>query len=317
MAQSSVVRIGIVGAGGGMAGKRAGDFAANPHAKVVACASRTVEKAQELAHTYDAKALRGVEEMALASDVDAVCISTPNTLHFQQARVCLEQGKHVMVEYPLCQSIEEAETLQALAYAKGVKLHHGMTTRSEPIFNAVRDALPGLGDVACARMTYYGGKGWYTKPELVGNPFLALHIHFIDYFRGFFGKVEALTATLHRHGTGDHYMHSGTILLEMADCPSAYIEFGMGYPGKPSYEIHIVGCEGRLTKTDIMRLEECEKQCELVMPDLDGMKADSDNFIDEIVKGTPPLRDWDDVLQTLRHCLDCMRSAETRAKIFY
>jgi predicted dehydrogenase len=316
MAQASVVRVGILGAGGGMAGKRAKDFAANSNGKISACASRTIEKARELAGEYGAKAMRDVDEMAASPDVDAVCISTPNMMHFEHAKVCLEHGKHVLVEYPLCQSVEEAETLRALAHAKGVKLHHGMNTRSEPLFAAVRDVLPTLGDVACARMTYYGGKGWYVTPEIVGNLFLALHIHFVDYFRGFFGDVEALTATIHRYGSGDGRMHSGTVLLEMSNCPSAYMEFGMGYPGKPSYEMCIVGTEGRLVKNEVVRLECDEKQCDLVLPELDAVKADSDNFVDEIVKDAPPLREWDDVLQTMKHSLDCGRSADTRSKIF-
>lgn len=47
--------------------------------------------------------------------IDAVAIATPVSTHAALARTALENGKHVLVEKPLVDSVAEAEALQALA----------------------------------------------------------------------------------------------------------------------------------------------------------------------------------------------------------
>ncbi|MFT7418103.1 MAG: scyllo-inositol 2-dehydrogenase (NADP+) [Reinekea sp.] len=47
--------------------------------------------------------------------LDLVVITSPNHAHFDQAKYCLEQGCHVIVEKPFVFTVEQAETLKALA----------------------------------------------------------------------------------------------------------------------------------------------------------------------------------------------------------
>jgi len=54
--------------------------------------------------------------------VHAVAIATPVRTHYELARRALEAGKHVLVEKPLTQRVEEAEELCALAEKKGLVL---------------------------------------------------------------------------------------------------------------------------------------------------------------------------------------------------
>ncbi|MCS6852893.1 MAG: Gfo/Idh/MocA family oxidoreductase [Gemmataceae bacterium] len=51
----------------------------------------------------------------LAHGVDVVCVATPDDRHFEAARSALEAGKHVLVEKPSVLSLDELDTLQALA----------------------------------------------------------------------------------------------------------------------------------------------------------------------------------------------------------
>jgi len=52
------------------------------------------------------------------SDVDVVQITSPNYLHFPQARAALEAGKHVVCDKPLVMSSKESKTLVELARKK-------------------------------------------------------------------------------------------------------------------------------------------------------------------------------------------------------
>ena len=56
----------------------------------------------------------------LASDVDAVCIATPDDRHFEPVRLALEAGKHVLIEKPSVLSLGELDVLQKLARERGV-----------------------------------------------------------------------------------------------------------------------------------------------------------------------------------------------------
>lgn len=55
------------------------------------------------------------DALLAADDCDLVIITTPNTLHYPQARQCLEAGKHVVLEKPMTITLAEAEALVALA----------------------------------------------------------------------------------------------------------------------------------------------------------------------------------------------------------
>ncbi len=58
-------------------------------------------------------------------DADAVVIVTPVKTHFELAKTALEHGKHVLVEKPLCATLEESEALVDLARKKGKLLAVG------------------------------------------------------------------------------------------------------------------------------------------------------------------------------------------------
>lgn len=73
-------------------------------------------KQQEVKSAWpDAKVVSEAEAVFLADDVDLVVITTPNQLHFSQAKMALENGKHVLLEKPSVTHIKEIETLCTLA----------------------------------------------------------------------------------------------------------------------------------------------------------------------------------------------------------
>ncbi|TYL49296.1 Gfo/Idh/MocA family oxidoreductase [Marinomonas sp. IMCC 4694] len=55
-----------------------------------------------------------------APDVDLVVITTPNALHFDQAKRALENGKHVLLEKPSVTTVVEIEALCTLSKQKGL-----------------------------------------------------------------------------------------------------------------------------------------------------------------------------------------------------
>ena len=75
------------------------------------------------------------------SDIDAVVIVTPVRTHFQLARQALLHGKHVLVEKPLTNNVEEAEELVALAQEQQRVLMVGHTFEYNPAVNELRKLI--------------------------------------------------------------------------------------------------------------------------------------------------------------------------------
>lgn len=55
------------------------------------------------------------KDLVSSKDIDAIAIATPVVSHYDLAKRALEEGKHVLVEKPLCSNIKEAESLIKVA----------------------------------------------------------------------------------------------------------------------------------------------------------------------------------------------------------
>lgn len=83
-----------------------------------------------VARQYEVTAFSSVSD--LLAHVDAVTIAAPTDSHFELTRLALEHGVHVMVEKPVCRSVEEAERLQELAAGTDYTVQVGHIERFNP-----------------------------------------------------------------------------------------------------------------------------------------------------------------------------------------
>ena len=63
---------------------------------------------------------------------DAVILATPTKMHFEQAEQVMRAGKHVLVEIPVTDSVEDAENLVKIARETGVTAMAGHVRRFNP-----------------------------------------------------------------------------------------------------------------------------------------------------------------------------------------
>ena len=97
----------------------------------------------------------GLAEL-LASEVDAVYISTTNDRHFRSASAALAAGKHVLCEKPLALSAAEALAMIVLAESKGLVLATNHHLPGSPLHATVRAlvATGAIGTVLSARVAH-------------------------------------------------------------------------------------------------------------------------------------------------------------------
>lgn len=135
------IRWGILGCGK-IARKFAADIRWVAPALLQAVASRDRTQAQTFAGEFGARQAYGsYQELVDDPQVDAIYIATPHSLHYEHARLCLENGKAVLCEKAFTINLRQAQELVSLARAKKVFLMEAFWTRFLPHYVAMKNML--------------------------------------------------------------------------------------------------------------------------------------------------------------------------------
>lgn len=229
-------------------------------AKVIACASRSKEKARMFAEQYSiAKHYGSYEELVEDEEVDAIYICTPNHLHFENMKLCIEAGKSVLCEKPFTTNADEAREIFALAKEKGVFVMEAFWITMLPLHQKLQHLLEEgvIGDVRHLRAEYgfiANGARRERKfdPSLAGGALLDIGIYNIGFASMVFGyEPSKLLSTVHmnEYGTDDFE----TMILEYEDGKTASLTstIGMAIPT----EGVIYGSKGKITLPDYQKAE--------------------------------------------------------------
>jgi 2-hydroxy-4-carboxymuconate semialdehyde hemiacetal dehydrogenase len=101
--------------------------------EITSIIGREKAKAQEVANKYGAKHVTDNLDEALARpDVDAVILCTPTQMHADQCIAAMKAGKHVQVEIPLCDKLEEGRRVVEMQKKTGLVAMVGHTRRFNP-----------------------------------------------------------------------------------------------------------------------------------------------------------------------------------------
>ena len=111
---------------------------------------------------------------ALIDVVDVVDIVTPTLSHYDCAKKAIAKGKHIFIEKPITNTVEEAETIRTLVAEHGVKGQVGHVERFNPAFIAVKDNIDNPMFIETHRLAEFNPRG--TDVPVV----LDLMIHDID-----------------------------------------------------------------------------------------------------------------------------------------
>ena len=130
------------------------------------------ENAKEVAEKYQLP--RFLDAEALIESCDAVDIVAPTNFHFEWCEMAIKKGKHVFVEKPLANTMEEARQLVKLAAESGIKFQVGHVERFNPAFLALKDMELKPMFIEVHRLAQFNPRG--TEVSVI----LDLMIHDID-----------------------------------------------------------------------------------------------------------------------------------------
>ena len=134
-------KVGILGAG-----KIAGVIADTLNKLDAFCpyaiASRDIDRANEFGDTYNIEKRYGsYEELVNDPDVELIYIATPHSHHAEQAKMCINAGKPVLVEKAFTADMESAIEVMKLSEDKNVFCGEAMWIRFLPMYLRLIDII--------------------------------------------------------------------------------------------------------------------------------------------------------------------------------
>ncbi|MBN2552900.1 MAG: Gfo/Idh/MocA family oxidoreductase [Spirochaetales bacterium] len=173
--------------------------------RLVACCSRSAEKARRFGETYGCDGFSDLEEFLAHPQLDIVSICSPSGAHLETATAAAGKGKHVIVEKPLEITAERCDKIIEACDKAKVTLAGVFQSRFSEVAGLVKRTVEQgrfgklvLGDAYVKwyrSQKYYDDGGWHGTQALDGGGALINQsIHAIDLLQWFMGPVDSLQA---------------------------------------------------------------------------------------------------------------------------
>ncbi len=302
------LRVGIVGSGF-VAKLRAEIFSQDVRTQLVAIAG-TLEKAQAIAQEFSISNVHQYwSELVVRADIDLVVVCNINRDHAAVVGQALRSGKHVVVEYPLAFSFQEAEQLFQLAKQNNLMLHVEHIEILGGVHQLVVENLDKVGIPFYARYStkspqYPVPDKWTYKPELFGFPLTAA-VSRLNRIIALFGKVKSVSCQVNYGGDN--------LPRQFTSCTcNAQLQFENGVLADVSYSkgenfwcservMELQGSQGAIVFAgDKGKLISENGEIELDAGTTRGLfKKDSESFLSHLFTGTSLYTNRESILHSL------------------
>ena len=279
-------------------------------AEVVAVASRDSDRAEAYAVEHGISRSHGSYEALLEdSEVDAVYISLPNSLHVEWSVRALAAGKHVLCEKPLTRSPEEAEYAFEAADRAGRILMEAFMWRHSPQTAKLAQLVEGgvIGELQLVRATFSfpleGRRNIRLEPDLGGGALMDVGAYCVSAARLLAGEPERVYGEQVIGDSGVDVLFTG--VLRFPRGVLAEIDAGMYLPRRDGLEA--VGTEGSLVISDpwlaqrlVLHLRRGESREEIALPPADPYRLELENMCAAISGEAKPLLGREDAVGQAR-----------------
>ncbi len=235
------LRVGIIGLG--WPGQRHIEgYQKHDGVQIVALSDVNTEAAEQVKAEYKvegAKIFGDYQEMLAGDKIDAVSICTPNFLHVPIAIDALEAGKHVLLEKPLSNTLEDGLRLAAkVAERPNQAFMIALNNRYRPDSIVLRRQIDAgeLGHIYYAKTGWLRGasefnlRGWFTQKERSGGgPLIDLGVHMLDLALWFMGNPRPVSVTGSVYSEFNEEMRERTGTdVDVEDLATAFVKLDNG-----------------------------------------------------------------------------------------
>ena len=167
------------------------------------------QNAEEVSHKYGLR--RYADVATLVAEIDAADVVAPTDHHFALCEAVLRAGKHVFVEKPMANTIDEGRQLVKMVKEAGVKMQVGHVERFNPAYLAVKQMQLQPMFIEVHRLAQFNPRG--TEVSVI----LDLMIHDID-----------IILSLVKSDIRNIYASGVAVMTETPDIANVRIEFNNG-----------------------------------------------------------------------------------------
>jgi hypothetical protein len=150
------IRCGVAGVGS-LGQHHARIYASLPGAELVGIFETSDARAAEICGRHGCRRFATVEELGAACD--AVSVVVPTDRHAEVALPLLAQGAHVLIEKPLCASLDEAERVLAAARERGRIVQVGHIEHFNPVMAFLEKEIDQPRYITAERLAPYQPRG--------------------------------------------------------------------------------------------------------------------------------------------------------------
>lgn len=169
-------------------------------AGVAVSGEKRLERARQFTERYGGSIYIGYEEMLKCSEIDAVYIPQPPSMHYEWAKYAISSNKHVLLEKPSTTNLKDTEELTRLAKQTGVAINENYAFCYHRQVSKIIETLKSgkLGEPRLIRTAfgfpYRGGTDFRYSAELGGGALLDCGGYTVKAAQIFLGKDIELTA---------------------------------------------------------------------------------------------------------------------------
>jgi len=243
---------------GQVAYAHAASWLKNPKVKIVSVGSRRRESAEQLVRKLglDATIHEDYDQMLRDPRVDIVNLSGPNSVHTPQGIAAAAAGKHLLMEKPMCHTMDENRALGDAVARAGVRSVVSFVLRWNPLFTNLKSLLAAgvVGRLFYVEVDYWHGLAdwwhgfsWARTTAGGGSTMLLGGCHAVDAIRWFSGQpIVEVSAFANNVKNNFEFPANVVAILRFADGSigktSALFDAEMPY----AFNIDLVGTEGTL-----------------------------------------------------------------------
>ena len=152
------IRVGVAGAAGAFGTKHLEALSHIEDAVISAVMTTKAAQAREVADQFDAPhAFDNFDDFIACEEIDAVILATPTQLHAAQSIQAMDEGKHVLVEIPMADSLADSEAILAKQAETSLVAMAGHVRRFNPSHQWVHQKIT-AGELSIQQMdvqTYF------------------------------------------------------------------------------------------------------------------------------------------------------------------
>ena len=248
---------------------------------------------------------------ALIDAVDVVDIVTPTLSHYDCAKQAIAKGKHIFIEKPITNTVEEAEHIRELLAEHNLRGQVGHVERFNPAYIAVKDDINSPMFIETHRLAEFNPRG--TDVPVV----LDLMIHDIDIILSVVkSKVKSVSAS------------GVAVISDTPDIANARLEFENGCVANlTASRISLKKMrKARFFQKDAyISVDFLEKKCEVVKMkdapqnpgDFDMILQNAEGIKKQIYFDNPPIPDNNSILDELETFADAINNDITPIVTLY